>query len=140
MTNLPAPEQWVIKRMSVEECAEMIERHIDFVDKDGRSVHLPTKFVRHYLKRDDGALPTIVAVSTLPLVFADGGVWSTEGFDRLRGIDYRIQGEVAACVPKPGSVTDDDVRKAMNFLTDQWLIDVELFRQVHHHRPCIHYD
>ena len=44
----PAPRD--IKRMSIEECAEMIERHIDFVDKDGRSVHLPTKFVRHYLK------------------------------------------------------------------------------------------
>jgi hypothetical protein len=51
MTSLPAPEQWVIKRMSVEECAEMIERHINFVDKNGRSVHLPTKFVKHYLKR-----------------------------------------------------------------------------------------
>jgi hypothetical protein len=25
----------VIKRMSVEECAEMIERHINFVDKNG---------------------------------------------------------------------------------------------------------
>ena len=31
MTSLPAPEQWVIKRMSVEECAEMIERHVAFV-------------------------------------------------------------------------------------------------------------
>ena len=49
--SLPAPERWVTRRMRVEECAEMIERHIEFVDKDGRSVHLPTKFVRHYLKR-----------------------------------------------------------------------------------------
>ena len=42
----------------------MIERHIDYIkkDEDGhplRSVHLLTNFVRHYLKRDDGALPTI---------------------------------------------------------------------------------
>jgi hypothetical protein len=49
--SLPAPEQWVTRRMSVEECAEMIERHIAFVSKDGRLVHLPIKFVRHYLKR-----------------------------------------------------------------------------------------
>jgi hypothetical protein len=47
----PVQEQWVIKRMSVEECAELIERHIAFVDKNGRLVHLPTRFVRHYLKR-----------------------------------------------------------------------------------------
>ena len=99
MTSLPTPEEWVIRRMSVEECAEMIERHIDFVDADGRSVHLPTSFVRHYLRRDDGALPTIVAVATLPLVLADGGVLAEDKFDRLRGIDFRIQPEVAACVP-----------------------------------------
>jgi hypothetical protein len=124
MTSLPATEQWVIKKMSVEECAEMIERHIDFVDKNGRSVHLPTKFVRHYMRRDDGRLPTVVAVSTLPLVFADGGVWAEDKFDRLRGIDFRIQPEVAATVPKPGSVTNDDVSEAMTFLTDQRLVDV----------------
>jgi hypothetical protein len=38
------------KRISVGECAEMIERYIEFVDKKGRSVRLPTKFVRHYLE------------------------------------------------------------------------------------------
>ena len=124
MTSLPRPEQWVIKRMSIEQLAEVIERHIDFVEKDGRSVHLPPKFVRHYLKRDDGVLPTVVAVSTLPLVFADRGVWSEDKFDRLRGIDFRIQPEVAACVPKPGSVTDDAVLDAMTFLTEEWLVDV----------------
>ena len=73
----------------------MIERHIDFVDKDGRSVHLPTKFVRHFMRRDDGGLPTIVAVSTLPLVLADGNVLAEDKFDRSRGIDFRIQPEVA---------------------------------------------
>ena len=124
MTSLPTPEQWVIRKMTVEQTAEMIERHIDFVDEDGRSVHLPTKFVRHYMNRDDGALPTIVAVSTPPLVFADGGVWAEDKFDRLRGIDFRIQPEVSACVPPANSVTDDDVERAMTFLTDEWLVDV----------------
>jgi hypothetical protein len=40
-----------IRRMSIEECAEMIERHVEFADKDGhRSVRLPARFVRHCLK------------------------------------------------------------------------------------------
>jgi hypothetical protein len=124
MTRLPTPKQWVLKKMTVEECAEMIERHIDFVDKDGRSVDLPTKFVRHYMNRDDGALPTQVAVSTLPLVFADGGVWAEDKFDRLRGIDFRIEPEVSACVPQADSVTDEQVEQAMMFLADAWLVDV----------------
>jgi hypothetical protein len=124
MTSLPTPEQWVIKKMTEIETAEMIEKYIDFVDDDGRSVHLPMKFVRHYMRRDDGALPTIVAVSTLPLVLADGGVLAQDKFDRLRGIDFRIQPELAACVPKPGSVTDEHVERAIIFLTDNWLVDV----------------
>jgi hypothetical protein len=110
--------------MSEIETAEMIERQIDFVDEYGRSVHLPTAFVRHYMRRDDGRLPTIVAVSTLPLVLADGHVLAEDKLDRLRGIDFRIEPEVAATVPKPASVTDDDVEASMQFLTDEWLVDV----------------
>jgi hypothetical protein len=125
MTGLPTPEQWVITRMTEAEVAEMIEEHIDFIDKDGWSVHLQPKFVRHYMKRDDGALPTIVAVTTLPIVLADGHILGVEdGFDRLRGIDFRIQPAVADCVPEPGTVTDDDVEREMRFLTDDWLVDV----------------
>src|SRR6516165_3090611 len=59
-TRLPAPKQLLLVKMSEEEVAEMIERHIEYYVEtaDGyRSVHLPSKFVRHYIKRDDGALP-----------------------------------------------------------------------------------
>src|SRR5262245_59374074 len=38
--GLPAPEQWVLQRMGEMEVAEMIERHIDYVDENGCSVHL----------------------------------------------------------------------------------------------------
>lgn len=124
MTSLPTPQQSVIRRMTEPEVAEMIERHVDFVDKHGFSVHLGTKFVHHYLQRDDRALPTIVAVSTLPLVLADGRVLAEDKFDRLRSIDFHIQAEVAATVPKSGSVTDEQVSAAMHFLTDEWLVDV----------------
>ena len=57
MTKLPAPEQWVLSQMSEMEVAEMIEQHIDYIDQDGKSVHLPMQFVRHYMRRDDSALP-----------------------------------------------------------------------------------
>ena len=65
MTRLPPPEQWVLSKMNEMEVAEMIEEHIDYYteDEDGnrRSVHLPTPFVRHFMRRHDGALPTVVA-------------------------------------------------------------------------------
>ena len=37
-----------------------------------RSVCLATPFVKHYMKRDDGALPTVAAIATSPIVLADG--------------------------------------------------------------------
>ena len=42
--SLPAPEQWLIRRMNEMQLAEAIERHIDFVDQNWRSVHLRNSF------------------------------------------------------------------------------------------------
>lgn len=122
MTKLPPPEQWVLSRMNEMECAEMIERHIDYVDKNDRSVHLPTLFVRHYLQRNDDALPTVVAIATLPIVLADGGLLAPDGLDRERGIIFAIPKELRALIPKDCSPAA--VRRAMRFLCDEWLCDV----------------
>jgi hypothetical protein len=124
MTSLPTPEQWGVRKLSEMECAEMIERHIDFVDKEGRCVHLPMQFVRHFMRRNDGVLPTIVTVATLPIVLADGVLLAPAGIDRLRGIWFEIQKEVRAVVPSPKDCTDEAVRKAMQYLCDEWLCDV----------------
>ena len=40
-----------------------------------RSVHLPMPFVRHYVRRHDGALPTIIRCTTMPLVQGTGRCW-----------------------------------------------------------------
>ena len=70
MTKLPAPEQWVLSTMSEMETAEMIEKHIEHYVEDAKGnrypVHYPTNFVRHYMKRDDNALPVVVAIATAP--------------------------------------------------------------------------
>ena len=74
----------------------MIERYIDFVDDDGRSVHMQMPFVRHFMQRDDGVLPVVVTVGTLPIVLADGNLLAADGIDRLRGIWFEIQKEMRA--------------------------------------------
>jgi hypothetical protein len=124
MTRLPPPEQSVLHRMSEIEVAEMIEEHINFVDKNGRSVHLPTDFVRHYVRRDDDALPTVVAIATAPIVLADGGLLAPDGLDRDRGIIFIVQRELRAAVPDPEHCDDVRVRAAIHFLCDEWLGDV----------------
>jgi hypothetical protein len=127
-SKLPAPEQWVLHQLSDEEVAEMIERHIDFYveDKNGfrRSVHLPMSFVRHYRQRDDAALPAVVAVATSPIVLGDGKLLAGDGLDRDRGIVFYIPKKLREVVPEPENCTEEAVRKAMQFLTDEWLCDV----------------
>ena len=102
MTKLPPPEQWVLARMNEMECAEMIERHIDYV---GQGRHGPCtcrcSSCSHYLQRHDGALPTVVAIATLPIVLADGGLLAPDGLDRDRGIIFIIPKELRAIIPAP---------------------------------------
>ena len=96
------------------------------MDKDGNRypVHYPTPFVRHYMNRSDGALPTVVAIATAPIVLADGGLLAAEGLDRLRGIQFIIQDELRAILPKREDCTEAAVTAAMKFLCDEWLVDV----------------
>ena len=128
MTSLPPPEQWVLSKMSEMEVAEMIEEHIDYYteDKEGnrRAVHLPTPFVRHFMRRHDGVLPTVVAVATAPIVLADGGLLAPDGLDRDRGIQFIIQDELRAVIPQGQDCTPKRVKAAMEFLCDEWLVDV----------------
>jgi hypothetical protein len=129
MARLPVPEQWVISTMSEMETAEMIETYINYytVDKDGteRDVHLPTAFVRHYMKRHDSVLPTVVAIATAPIVMADGELLAPKGLDRDRGIQFIIQPELRAIIPRREDCTAEAVKKAMTYLCDTWLVDVQ---------------
>jgi hypothetical protein len=101
MTRLPPPEQWVLHRTNEMEVAELIEQHIDYVDEGGCSVHLPTKFVRHYVSRDDGVLPTAVAIATLPIVLGDGSLLAPDGLDRATR--HRLQDPEGAASRSPAA-------------------------------------
>ena len=122
-SRLPAPEHPLLTRLDDVQLSEMIEHHIDFTDGN-RSVHLPCPFVRHYLVRNDGALPLVTAVATLPMVLPDGSVLSGIGLDRDRAIVFRIPPEVQTYIPCTADCTSSAVASAMRFLTDEWLVDV----------------
>ena len=124
MSALPVPDQIALVRMNAIEVAEMIELHIDYINEDSRSVHLPAPFVAHFIQRHDDVLPTVVAVATLPTVLADGGLLMADGLDRSRGIVFEIPQEVRDIMPRREDITDKDVRAAMQLLCDRWLCDV----------------
>jgi hypothetical protein len=123
-TKLPPPKQHLLTVLSEPESAELIERHIDFIDGTGRSVHLASPFVRHYMQRNCGALPVVGAIATLPLVLADGGVLAEPGLNRERGIVFRLEPGIVALMPQSEDCGNDEVAAAMHFLCEEWLIDV----------------
>lgn len=123
-SRLPPPEQPLLTRLSEVLLAELIERHIDYTNDDGRSVHLAVQFVRHFHTRTDDKLPTVAAVATLPLVIGDGTLLVKRGLDRERGIVFRVPDALMRMLPRREECTDTTVAEAMRFLTDDWLADV----------------
>ena len=121
----PAP-QWHIRKLNEHEAADLLEKHIDFVDpEDGRSVQCPTKFVNHYRGWGGGMLPKLVAISTLPLVLGNGEILAPKGLDRLRGIAFVIDEKLRKCLPRERVRDNTKIAEALRFLVDDWMIDVK---------------
>lgn len=125
-TRLPAPEHPLLTRLDDAQLGELIEQHIDYVEigETTRSVHLSAPFVRHFRVRDDGALPVVNAVATLPMVLGDGMILSGSGLNRERGIVFRVPRQVQDLIPTVSDCTASAVAEAMRFLADDWLADV----------------
>jgi hypothetical protein len=119
-----ASRQGAIHVMTEAAAAELLERYIDFVDDEGRSVHCPTPFVRHYMRRDDGVLPPVVLVATLPTVSADGFMIYADGLDRNRGIVFNIEPALMTIIPTRSACDRAAVGDAKRFLLYDWLADV----------------
>jgi hypothetical protein len=98
-TRLPTPERLILRTLNEMEVAELIEQHIEFVDEKGRAVHLPMPFVRHYMQRDDGALPIVSSVSQLPIALPSGEILTGRGLNRKYGIIFRVPKELDALIP-----------------------------------------
>jgi hypothetical protein len=122
-TRLPPPEQPLLTRLDVMQAAELIEKHIEYINDYGRAVHLNDKFVAHFRKRDDG-LSTVTAISTLPIVLPTGQILLSRGLNREHGIIFRIPDELMAMLPNSSGLTDTKVAEAMRFLCHEWLCDV----------------
>jgi hypothetical protein len=76
------------------------------------------------MRRHDGALPTVVAIATAPIVLADGVLLAPDGLDRDRGIIFVVQQELRVAIPLAADCTPDAAKAALEFLCDQWLVDV----------------
>ena len=76
------------------------------------------------MQRDDGALPTVVAIATAPIVLADGGLLAPDGLDRDARHPLHHPEGAARDHPEREGLHARGSRAAMNFSCDDWLFDV----------------
>ena len=83
------------------------------------------RLVKAYTKRNDGVLSFLAAIASQPIVLADGNVIGRKTkYDQKRGIQFIVSDTIAATIPTPEQCTPEAVKKAMEYLTDTWLVDV----------------
>jgi hypothetical protein len=86
---------------------------------------LPGAFVNALMEFSPSAIPVVRAINTAPLVTMSGRVIDGVGLDRDTGLVHRIDPLLRACVP-PNPPTEQDIRAAVTYLFDEWLVDVAL--------------
>lgn len=131
-TRLPAPSLPLLTVHDDISFAYVLERHIEYYQQPqrkgspGGAVALPTPFIKSYMGYRDSALPRVAAVVTAPLVMDDGTLLAPNGLQRDMQTIFRIPPEVRAVLPKPADPkpTAEQVRNALSFLVDEWLVDV----------------
>jgi hypothetical protein len=71
------------------------------------------------------SIPIVRAINTAPLVSMSGEVIAGAGLDRKTGLFHCIDALLQGCIPVTPP-TEQDVRAALIFLYDDWLVDVAL--------------
>jgi hypothetical protein len=86
---------------------------------------LPKPFIIALMEYPNSAIPIVRAINTSPLVTMLGRVIDGVGFDRTAGLFHRTDPVLRSCVPI-NPPTEQEIKEALNFLLNEWLVDVAL--------------
>jgi hypothetical protein len=124
-----APEEPSLVQLTPREAEMLIEGYVRWTapttSGGERFVALPSKHLEAYVGLKESSLPVVRAINTAPLVTARGQVIDGYGLDRSVGLFHRIDPQLRTCVPA-NEITEQDVKNALAFLMDEWLVDVAL--------------
>ena len=125
---MKAPAEPGLERLSPVRVEMLVERYVRWsVTKRNKHYFgaLPRSFVDGLMQLSPSSIPIVRAINTAPLVSMSGDVIAGAGLDRKTGLFHYIDPLLQACVPV-NPPTDQDVRAALIFLYDEWLVDVAL--------------
>jgi hypothetical protein len=123
----PEPSLFALTPITTE---RLIEKYFawEIYDKDGnvtRTATLPRPFIDAFMQMSasESQIPHVNAVNTAPMVAMNGTIIDGDGLDRDSGIYHLIDPALRDCLPR-GEITAKDVREAVRYLCEEWLIDV----------------
>ena len=128
--TMKAPAEPGLVRLTPTGVKMLVERYVCFVVEKKHVTYfgaLPAAFVDALMEFAPSDIPVARAINTAPLVTMSGPVIDGVGLDRDTGLVHRIDPLLRACVPS-NPPTEQDVRDALIFLLDEWLVDVALDR------------
>jgi hypothetical protein len=127
---LPAPPEPLLFDLTPIATERLLERYFawEMYDKDGNvtgTATLPRPFIDAFMQMSgrESRLPHINSINTAPLVAMNGAIIDGDGLDRDSGIYHFIEPGLRDCVPR-GEITPREVRAALRFLCEEWLVDV----------------
>jgi hypothetical protein len=123
-----APAEPGFERLSPVRVEMLVERYVRWsVAKRNKHYFgaLPRPFLDGLMQFSPSSIPIVRAINTAPLVSMSGDVIAGAGLDRKTGLFHYIDPLLQACVPI-NPPTDQDVRAALIFLCNEWLVDVAL--------------
>ena len=106
----------------------LVEQYVRYMMETRTHIYpasLPRPFIAGLNEYRNSALPILKVVNSSPLITVSGEIIDGEGLDRDTGIFHHIDARLRACLPTD-TPTDDDVRRAVDFLLNEWLVDVAL--------------
>jgi hypothetical protein len=128
--TMKAPAEPGMVRLTATGVKMLVERYVCFVVEKKHVTYfgaLPAPFVAALMEFSPSDIPVARAINTAPLVTMSGHVIDGVGLDRDTGLVHRIDPLLRACVPS-NPPAEQDVREALIFLLDEWLVDVTLDR------------
>ena len=125
---MKAPAEPGLDRLSPVRVEMLVERYVRWIVTK-RNKHyfaaLPGPFVDGLMQFSPSSIPIVRAINTAPLISMSGEVIAGAGLDRKTGLFHCIDPLLQGCIPVDPP-TDQDVRAALTFLYDEWLVDVAL--------------
>jgi hypothetical protein len=124
-----APVEPVLVELTPTGVELLIENYVQWIGQkaDGTiyNAALPKPFIVALMEYPNSGLPVVRTINTSPLIAPSGRVIEGVGLDRKTGLFHRIDPVLGSCVPKTDP-SAADIKEALNFLINEWLVDVAL--------------